>query len=251
MKRFLGILVAAAWLSVSGPMARGDETDATPILDKAIAALGGEAKLAKASSVTWKGTGTITFGDNESSVKTKSSLAGIARQRREFEGDFNGNPFKVLTILDGDKGWRKFGDEVQDLDGEMLAGVKQEAYLQFVPLLILPLKTKDFKLKVGTDAKVGDKPAVVLEVTGPDGKPFTLYFDKDTGLLVKMVATIRGFQGNDTKQETTFADYKDFDGLKFATKIETTRDGNPFIKMEYSDYKVAEKPEADTFAEPK
>ena len=50
MKRFLGILIAASWLSAPGLAARADDKDATPILDKAIAALGGEAKLAKATT---------------------------------------------------------------------------------------------------------------------------------------------------------------------------------------------------------
>jgi hypothetical protein len=250
MKRSLGILLALVGLSIAGTSALGDEKDATPILDKAIAALGGEAKLAKATTASWKGSGTINFGDNETSMKITTIVDGLERQRDEAEMEFNGMPVKAVTILNGNKGWMKFGENLRDLEDDMIAGVKQRNYLQTICSTILPLKSKDFKVEAGPDEKVGGKDAAVLKGKGPDGKSFTLYLDKETGLPLKLTATVRGFQGDEVQQETTFADYKEFDGIKRATKVEIKRDGNPFIKMEYSDFKLIEKPEAKTFAEP-
>jgi hypothetical protein len=250
MKRFLGILAATALLSISGLAARADEKDATPILDKAIAALGGEAKLAKATKATWTGSGTVTFGDNETSIKTKTTADGLERLRSEMEMEFNGTPVKFVTVLNGKKAWRKFGEDLQPLDEDRLAAARQNAYLQAVTSTILPLKTKDFKVEVAPDEKLGDKPAAVVKGTGPDGKTFTLYFDKETGLPIKLDAIVMSFQGDDVKSETTYSNYKDFDGIKRATKVESKREGNPFTKMEYSEFKLLEKPEASTFAEP-
>ena len=61
---------ASACLSIFGPTARGDDKDATPILDRAITALGGEAKLAKAMpALSWKGsTGMLSFNENEAAI---------------------------------------------------------------------------------------------------------------------------------------------------------------------------------------
>src|SRR5262249_34856888 len=105
MRRLLGAMIATAMLAGPGPAARADEKDATPILDKAIAALGGEEKLAKAGTATWAGTGTLTFNDNETPIKTRSTVQGIDRHRAEFEMEFNGNEVKGVTVLDGAKGW--------------------------------------------------------------------------------------------------------------------------------------------------
>ena len=58
-------------------------------------------------------------------------------------------------------------------------------------------------------------------------------FDKESGLPVKQVAKVLGFQGQEYTAETTFADYKDFDGIKKATKIEVKRDGETFQKFEH------------------
>ncbi|WP_435008666.1 hypothetical protein P12x_005874 [Tundrisphaera lichenicola] len=249
MRRLLGAMALTAFLAVPGTPTRADEKDLTPLLDKAIAALGGEEKLAKAANATWKGQGTLTFEENETAIKTKTTVQGLDHHRAEFEMDFNGNEVKGLTILDGDKGWRKFGDDLQDLDDDAIAAEKHRAYLQAVPT-ILPLKGKGFKLESAPEEKVDGKPADVIKGTGPDGKKFTLYLDKESSLPVRLSATVKGWQGEDFVQDTTFSDYKEFDGVKRATKSESKRDGNPFVKVEMSEFKVIDKPDAKAFAEP-
>jgi hypothetical protein len=49
---------------------------------------------------------------------------------------------------------------------------------------------------------------------------------------------------------TTFKDYKDFDGIKKATKVESKRDGEDFLKSEVTEFKVLDKVEPATFSEP-
>lgn len=251
MTRFLGALLATALLSAQGLPAHADDKDATAVLDKAIAALGGKEKLARAGTASWKGKGTITLGDNDNPIKTRTVVQGIDRHRAEFEGEFGGNDVKGVTVLVGDKGWRKFNDDAQDLDADALANEKRRAYLQLVPMTILPLRGKGFKIESVTEEKVGDKPAVAIKATGPDGKDFTLSFDKESGLPVKLVATVKGFNGEDFIQETTYADFKDFDGIKKATKVDSKRDGMKFVVYEITEFKVLDAVEPGTFDEPK
>jgi hypothetical protein len=252
MKRSFGVVVAMAGLSIllSGS-ARGDEKDATPILDAAIKALGGEEKLAKASNASWKSKGTISINNNETPIQIATTTQGLDYLRNEFELEFNGEPFKGVVVLSGKKGWRKLGDNTMDLDDEGIATTKQGGYLLAVPMTILPLKGKGFKAEAAPDEKVNGKPADVVKATGPDGKPFTLFFDKETHLPVKLVATVKGMQGEEFVQETTYSDFKDFDGLKHATKAESKRNGDPFTKQEITEFKIVEKPDPSLFEEPK
>ena len=251
MKPLLGTLLATALLAAQAFPARADDKDATAVLDKAIAALGGKEKLAKAGTSSWKGKGTISFNGDDNAIKTRAVAQGIDRLRSEFEGEFGGNEVKGVTVLVVDKGWRKFNDDSQELDADAIANEKHRAYLQAVPITILPLQGKGFKIEGVTEEKVDDKPAVTLKATGPDGKDFKLSFDKESGLPVKLVATVKGFQGEDYTQETTFTDYKDFDGIKKATKSASKRDGMKFITIEVSDFKVLDAVEPGTFDEPK
>jgi hypothetical protein len=250
MKRFLLAALAITFVSATANPVRADDTDPSAVLDKAIKATGGEEKLRKIDAIAWKSKLAITFNDNTNEFTGHTTLQGLDHYRSEFEGEFGGNPFKGVTVLNGDKGWRKFGDNKMELEGDALANEKRQVYLQAIPSLLVPLKGKGFKLESAGEEKVGDKPAAGIKVTGPDGKDFTLYFDKESGLPVKVVAKVVGFGGEEFTQTTIYKEYKDFDGIKKATKAESKRDGEDFIKSEVSEFKVLDKVDPKAFSEP-
>jgi hypothetical protein len=250
MKRLIGVACAILLASGAAIRARADDKDPKAILDKAIQALGGEEKLQKAEAISWKTKGTITFNGNEGDIKTQATAKGLGHYRRESEVEINGELRKIVIVLDGDKGWRKFGDEPMAMDDERLANEKRNVYLEVLPATLVPLKGSGYKLEAAGEETVDGKPAVGVKVTGPDQKDFTLYFDKDSGLPVKLVAKVVGFQGNEHNQVTTFKDYKDFDGIKKATKVESKRDGEDYLKSEVTEFKVLDKVEPATFSEP-
>jgi hypothetical protein len=251
MKRFIGVvLVMAFGLSLCG-LGRAEDKDVTSILDKAIKALGGEDKLGAVKAASWKAKGTITFGGNDNNVSSETTVQGLGHFRQEFEGEFNGQAIKGVTVVSGDKGWRKFGEEVMELDKDALANAKRTIYLQFLPITVVPLKGKDFKVESAGEEKINGKPAVCIKVTGPDTKDFKLCFDKETGLPVQLIARVVGFMNDEFTQETTLSDYQDFGGIKRATKILAKRDGEKFQDMVISGFKVLDKVDPKTFEEPK
>ncbi len=253
MKRLLGTVFGIALISgLTFPVAaRADDKDPQAILDKAIKALGGEEKLKKVEAFTWKTKGTINFGGNESEYKGTVTARGLDHLRRESEMEINGESRTFVMIVAGDKGWMKFGDEPREMEDDALANWKRRGYLEVLPVTIVSIRGKGFKVEAAGEEKVDGKPAAGVKVTPPDGKEFTIYFDKESGLPVKQVAKVTGFQGDETTEETTFKDYKDFGGIKKATKVETRRDGEPFISGEVTEFKVLEKVDPKAFEEPK
>jgi hypothetical protein len=251
MQRLMSAILTLTLVVGVGRLALADDQDSKAVIDKAVAALGGAAKLNAAKAITWKTKGKLHLNDNENSVSTKVTAQGVDHYRQEFEGEFNGAPVKGVTILNGDKGWRKFGEETNPLEDQALANQKRVAYLQLVPEMPTLLKGEGFKVESAEEQKVGDKAAVMLKVTAPDGKDFQIYFDKESGLPLKVTAKVAGRQGNESEQETTFADFKDFDGIKRATKVETKRNGKKFIESVITDFKVVDKVDPKAFDEPK
>jgi hypothetical protein len=251
MVRFLRAALAALVVCalVTATRSAGAQ-DASAVIDKAIKALGGEEKLAKAKAVQLKGKGKIRFQDNENEFKIEATTQGLDHSLRVFEGEFGGNPFRGVTVIAGDRGWRKFGDNLMELDEEGLANEKRTLYLSAIPTTIVPLKEKGFKIAAAGEEKVSGKPAAGVKVTGPDGKDFTLYFDNESGLPVKLVAKVIGFGGDEYTQETTFTDYKEMAGIKKATKTESKRDGQSFQEVQISEFKILDKVDPKTFAEP-
>jgi hypothetical protein len=248
MTRHVVVALLLTVASSLGTLARAQ--DAKAILDKAQKAMGGEDKLRAVKAVSWKGTGKLAFGGNETSFTSETTLQGLDHLRGSFEADFMGNEIKATTVVAGDKGWRKFGDMNMELDKDGLANEKRMIYLQLIPTTLAPLRQKEFKVELSATERIGDKEAAVLKVTGPDSKDFKIYFDHETGLPVKLVAAVIGFMGEEFTQETTYSDYKDFEGIKKATKIKSKRDGEDFIDYEITEFKVLKEVDPKTFTEP-
>jgi hypothetical protein len=250
MKQILGaVLGAALLLGVSGT-ARAEDKDAMAVLDKGIKALGGEEKLKKVQAVSWKAKGKMNFMGTEVDVKLTVTAQGTDHIRQEIEAEAMGNKVPLALVLAGDKGWRKFGDNVTELDKNNIAGQKRAILMQAVTITLVQLKGKDFKVEAAGEEKVGDKPAAKLKVTGPDGKDFLLFLDKDSGLPVKLTSKMN-FMGEEATVETTYGNYKEFDGIKKATKIEGKRNGETFQTLEITEFKVLDKVDPKTFEEPK
>ncbi|HVW37933.1 MAG TPA: hypothetical protein VHB99_11535 [Pirellulales bacterium] len=223
-----------------------DEADA--IINKGIKAIGGEARLAQARVTTSKVKSTVISGDNESVAEVEHTADGLDRMRSTAEQESDGNKFTTITVINGKKGWLKIIEmRVIELEGDEVADQK----LQSAPLALLELKDSKFKTEAVDDVKVDGKPAAGVKVIGPEGKGFTIYFDKQTGLPVKSVADQPDPEspGQVFTQETYYSDYQDFGGIKQATKVEI-KGGGTFIKMELMDFKVLDKVDEKTFAKP-
>ena len=187
MKRFLGLWAILACVGLHLPQARAAD-DARATVAKGIEALGGEAKLGQVKALKWTTDGKPTIQGEDNDFASTTITQGIDHVRTDVRGEFNGNEFKVTTVLDGKKGWRTFPD-ANALDEDGVDNERRTVYLQVMPATLVPLLSKDFKIEAAGEEKVNDKPASVVKVTGPDGKTCRLMFDKESGLPVKMVAT--------------------------------------------------------------
>jgi hypothetical protein len=164
--------------------------------------------------------------------------------RFEVEGAFE-------MVIDGDKGWSKMGDEVKEMTKDELVTNKQGIYASWVQRLV-PLTEKDFTLSKLEEIKVDGKPAVGVKVAHKGQPDISLYFDKDTNLLVKSVHKARAAEmdNKEVTQESYYTNYKEVDGIKVATKIVDKREGKPYVEAEASDWKNLEKVDAKLFAKP-
>jgi hypothetical protein len=252
MKWLFGTMLGALIVMSFGNRARSaDDKDAQAILDKAIKALGGQDKLSRIKAATWKTQGKITSYGVDSEYISTSTVQGLDRFRVNFESDFKGTKVKVVTVLDKAKGWSKVGEQKKEMDENALSGLRRAVYLEVVPMTLVRLKDKSFKVAAAGEKRIGDKPAIGLQVTGPDGKDFTLFLNKDSCLPIMMTAKMSGLRGKKFTEETSFADYKELAGIKKATKIVAKRDGDKYLESRITEFKVLDEVDPKTFDEPK
>jgi outer membrane lipoprotein-sorting protein len=235
-------------LVLPGAVLRADE-DPRRILDKAIQAMGGEAKLAKWKAVTFKSSGKFYgFGGDAAPYKGEWALEPPDRCRVSMEGEGQGVSYRFVIVCNGDHGWFKNGDNTLAMDKNQLAEQHQELYEEWITTL-LPLKDKDYKLTPLADIQVDRKPAVGFQVSSKGHKDVSLYFDKETGLLVKTEGQIKE-QGKDVKQESFLSGYEEIQGIKYPTKQRVTRAGQLFLEGTMTDVKFLEKLEEKALEKP-
>jgi hypothetical protein len=247
----VGFSLAALLLVVTGAARTEEGGDAKAVIAKAIKAVGGEEKIAKALkgfSLKEKGTLSIMGSDNPISIEV--TAAGLDKYRSKFKGEFGGMEIEGVTVLSGDKGTRSFAGMDMEMDKEGIASEKRNIYLAVIASLVLPLNEKGFKSEAAGEEKVDGKAAVVLKVTGPDGKDSKLYFDKETGLPVRQVAKVMNFMMQEVTQESTYSNFKDMGGIKHAGKAIIKHDGEKLMELEITEFKILDKVDTKVFEKP-
>ena len=244
--------VAAVALTLAPLSARADDAaDARAVVEKAIKAHGGQENLAKfkGSAVTFKGT-FHGMGDGIPMSGTVTSF-GADKQKVDIVVEAGGQKIPVVIVLAGDKGWTKAADQLTEMDKDKVAEAKEQAYAAWVATLA-PLADKEkFKLSTTGEFDVGKKKAVGVKVSSKGHRDVDLYFDKETGLLVKTETRVKDdATGNEMTEEGFPSDYKDFQGTKQATKFTVNRDGKLYMEGEASDVQLLEKADEGTFAKP-
>jgi outer membrane lipoprotein-sorting protein len=227
-----------------GVAVHADESSPKAIIERAIKAQGGEEKLAKFNSYTYTEKGKY-YGMGEGlDYVGKYAVELPDRYRMEVQNFFT-------IVLDGDKGWMVMNGNTEELSGDRLKEQQEERYASWVASLLPLIKDKDFSLTPLPETKVEGKPAVCVQVSRKGHRDVKLYFDTDTGLLVKVEQRVKDEMANaEVNQDITIKDYKDVDGAKMPTKFVVKRDGKLFVEAQVEDLKPAEKLDKSTFAKP-
>jgi photosynthetic reaction center cytochrome c subunit len=95
------------------------------------------------------------------------------------------------------------------LNGGELEGARLDATLSFPG----QIKSVLGKWRVSASTTVNDRPVQVVQGDGARGLVATLYFDKETGLLIRLVRYGSSPIGRFPTQ-VDYADYRDVDGVK-------------------------------------
>lgn len=236
----LGIVLANA-----GLVRADDQADARTLIDKAIKAAGGEAKLAKFQAMIWKGKGKY-HPDNQPFTGTWSYQAP-GRMRSEIQ--FEDVDQKVITVVDGDKGWTKV-EETEALEGDAMDEERENIYANWLTLLV-PLKDKTFQLALLGESKVGDRAVIGLKVVHKDHRDVKLFFDKASYLLLKEEMRVKDVENDkEVDEEMIYSGYKEVEGTQQAMKVKIKWDGQPKWDMEITEIKLLEKLGDSVFAKP-
>jgi hypothetical protein len=204
-------------------------------LDKYIQAIGGAQRLAGLTSFVGKGTsvGFGGFGGGgavEIVAKAPDKRATIILFKQET------NRGDQIRTYDGQTGWVRTPLNVLgefQLAGSDLDGARFDAQLSFPgqlkqiltnvksgpPTSITDLPAPSSQSSLQQDVTLGQTHSVnIVQGTGPRGLLVTLYFDKESGLLLRELRYGNSPIGR-VPTQIDYADYRDVNGIKFPFRI--------------------------------
>jgi Photosynthetic reaction centre cytochrome C subunit len=209
----------------AGPGQAVRRVSADQILDKYLQALGGTAAVGRLTSLAAKGT---YVGYETLSTKVSVDIVAVAPNRLSMTVHTqNGDS---VTTYDGASGWIAAADKlmrVLPLTGGDLEGAKMDAALSF------PARIKqDFQWRTGfPSTSIDDRPVEVIQSAARGTAGAKLYFDAETGLLVRQVRFVDTAVGVIPTQ-VDYSDYRDVAGVKVPFKrVITWTDGRSTIEL--------------------
>jgi outer membrane lipoprotein-sorting protein len=199
---------------------------ADQVLDKYIQALGGGQRLASLTSFVAKGTS--QGYDTDLEPLPVEILAKSPGQRTTILHLRTGDS---TTTYDGREGWISGPEKpvpLITLTGEDLDGLKLEADLSFPA----GIKQALSRWRAGfPKTTIGDRDVQVIQGTGAAGSRVKLFFDAESGLLLRTVRYTTTAVGINPTQ-TDYSDYREVAGVKIPFhRVTTWTDGQSTMEL--------------------
>jgi hypothetical protein len=230
-------------LTGSACVAWANDRAARAIVERAVREQGGADALARAVTVSRKGKGQF-FLDQPVPFTTTETLSLPGRLR------LNLNVGKAILgrVLNGDKGWEQVSGTVTPMGRNRLGEVQEEAYVWWIMTLV-PLLKGGFDLTQLPPDKIDNRPAVGVKVVARVRPDCALYFDQQTGQLVKIAR--RAHEGGAAaSKEYLYSDYKAIDGARLPMRETVFVNGRKFSEVSYSDYQLPRAHDEKAFSKP-
>jgi hypothetical protein len=203
-------LILASW-TAAGSLKAADDPRA--LIERAIGAVGGRDVLKQKVAVKLKIKGTLQAGGDLSvPIEAEDLTQPGGRSRMTLGFEVGGMKQQMVIVLDGKKSWRSTEGAVTDFTPEEVQDLESSSYRDRVMGLVELPEDKAFTLAPLAEIKVAGRPALGVKVSHKGQPDMSLYFDKESGLLVK--SSYRGKQlglGNEVLHETVVGDYRDPD----------------------------------------
>lgn len=223
--------------------------DARAVLDRAIAAHGGAARLERTKRGHLQATMEGRLGGVLCKVECEETFDLPDRYRRTIEGSGNGMPFSMEYAFIGKKGWIRQGI-LPARDTPALKQLTVAQHWQAILALLLSLCDKDVQLAPLPDETKGKRTLAGIRATTPQGVG-DFYFDKSTGLLARTQKTIPNLMdAADVKGETVYEDYRDIQGIHYPMKWKVSAGETAALTITLSSIEFRDKIDESVFLKP-
>lgn len=222
------------------------ETTARDVIDKAIQAHGGPDELNKQRIQQVHVKATSMFGQLP---YTATITMQLPRQfKNEMHMEVQGKKVTTVQVMNGDIAWVSQTGESQPpkLTSEVIADMMETRHEAYVGILIPLLDSETYKLSLLGETQINGKAALGVKVESKGHKDIQLYFDKTSGLLVKIARRILNTSTMTEHLSEAYRSFKDVDGGKRPV-FEVHMDGQKLAEGEVLEVRYFDKLEDSVF----
>src|SRR5262245_25215124 len=191
MKHIWGLSALACVLAMPLSGARADDqAEIKALVEKAIKAHGGTELLNKYTAGSGKVQGKY-YGMGDGIPFTATNHAQEPdRFRVETMMEIMGQQYTILQVYNAGKGWISVNGMTMEMPKELLDAARDQLRNERLTRLT-PLRDKAYKLSPTGEIKVDGKAAVGVRAEREGYRDVSLYFDKDTAVLLKVETRVR------------------------------------------------------------
>ena len=211
------------------------------IIDRYIAAIGGDAAITKIRTMVLRGAEMESALDNPA---VTSPLEIHETAENKLRVDRSSSRKASLRVFDGQRGWIKDSRGLRGVTTNELALINRGADL----FRYLKIKQNYPQMRVLAKESVGGRDAYVVGATSRDDSRERLYFDAQTGLLLRRQITFKTAFGG-IPEITDFEDYREQNGVKLPFTIKWSRLPFGFVRK-FSEIKINESVDPQKFQPP-
>jgi hypothetical protein len=228
-----------------------ERTEALKVIDQAIKAHGGAERLGKIKAVVIKTQGWAGPVAEQFAAEQDLSMQFPDRVRNSFTKKSPEGNIEIALALDGETGWYQGPPGLTQIEkGSAIANeVKTDIFLESMAIK-LPVKGEVTIVRPLPEARINGKAARGVQVKQKGWPKVAMYFDADSGLLVKLAAQVTE-AGQSVFRETYYLDHKPVDGVMLPSRIRVERYGLVSLEWLSVQYQLPDKIDEALLKHPK
>jgi hypothetical protein len=242
------LLVLALLLGWSMPVFGQDPSRA--VVERAVEAHGGMQRLSKIRADRVKLKGSLFLGDKAIAFTGETLVQLPGQLKISMEMSVQNRTCKLVQGLSGDTGLIQVDGQPQKVEPTVLAEMRDSLALARAVRLVPLLTDPGYELSSLGESKVNDRPAVGVKVVVKGQKELRLFFDTQTGLLVKTAHNKDDGSGKEVEQEEYYSDFRDVGGFKRPVKVVGLRKGSKIMEAELVEVKYHDSIDVAEFTKP-
>jgi hypothetical protein len=227
----------------------GQETPHS-IIERAIKARRGDDSLLNKRADRVRMKGILFLGGKEVPFTDETTVQLPGQMKSVKQMTTEQGTFTIVQAINGEQAWSTLNARPEKVEPALLNELREALNLNRAARLTTLLRDGMVQLDLLPEAKVNDRPVQGIKVSSRGRRDVRLFFDKETGFLVKTEHLLDDSSGKEMLDERVYGDFRDVGGFLRPIKVVAYRKGAKVMEAELIDVKYFDRIDDAEFAKP-